>query len=536
MKRINLIRYGLTGLLATGIGLLTAIGAEPAGNSANTAPTAAVPAQAITVSTMPGDSPVRILSGVQFEHYDTPLREKMKDPATLSSWQNVPFRMLRYPGGTAADHYIWNNPPAGHFMVGNASTLITPAQFIDVCRAIGAEPIFQVNTMSVDQTANRINPNKIEMIREGAQRAAEWVRDANIKNKWNVKYWEIGNEVWIWLYGREYAGYVVEYSKAMKAVDPTIKIIVCGLSSKVGPFNPDSFFNFSKTDPAWTPRTAVTNDPVSWNDALLTVADGYFDYLAPHPYIGGFEPGFDAKQRYLATTAEIWRNERMKSQYDALRRHPSSKARIAITEWACNFDTSVPGSSGKIKPVQGYYYMLGNGINMAFYFGRFLEDSRNDIAIVHSLSDIQTLWYWTKKEMAKGEPLAHPSILGLQVWGNNLGNKRMNVQSSAIPILAIGEERVPSVYLFASEDDSYRYLVAINLDPEKSKRLIWKTSGNDGATVSLLAGKSLDTQNFDDWGRSKKAVEIETSTLMPADGAYVLELPEHSMAGIKVKK
>ena len=91
--------------------------------------------------------------------------------------------------------------------------------------------------MSVDRMANRINPNNIEMIRQGAQRAAEWVRDANIKNKWDVKYWDIGNEVWIWLFPEEYARFVVEYSKAMKAVDPTIKIIagyegiICGLSA-----------------------------------------------------------------------------------------------------------------------------------------------------------------------------------------------------------------------------------------------------------------------------------------------------------------
>ncbi|MFA6103394.1 MAG: hypothetical protein WCV67_08750 [Victivallaceae bacterium] len=526
MKRINLIRYGLIGLLAAGIGSLTASGAEPSGKTTD----------AITVTTSPEGTPIRLISGGNLEFFAPPIRQKMKDPDLLSSWQKIPFRMLRFPGGTVCDHYIWNDPSAGYFIVGNASTVITPAQFITMCRTIGAEPIFQVNTMSVDRMANRINPNNIEMIRKGAQRAAEWVRDANIKNQWNVKYWEIGNEVWIWLFPEEYAKYVVEYSKAMKTVDPTIKIIACGLSSKVGPFNPDSFFNFSKIDPNWKPRTAVTNDAVSWNDALLTIADGCFDYLAPHPYASGNKSTTDVKKLYLETTAKVWQNEGMKSQYDALQRHPSSKARIAITEWACNFGASIPGSSGKLKPDKAYYYMLGNGINMAFYFGRFLEDTRNEIAIVHSLSDIQTLWYWPKKEMAQGEPLAHPSILGLQVWGNNLGDKRMSVQSGAVPDLAIGGERVPAVYFFASEDDACRYLVAINLDPDHATRVIWKTAGAGAATVSLLAGKSLDTQNFDDWGKSKKAVEIETSALMPADGAYVLDLPRHSMAGVKVKK
>ena len=526
MKRINLIRGGLISLLVSGIGSLTAIGAEPAGKVTDT----------ITVTTSPEGTPIRLLSGGQFEFFAPPIRAKMKSDELLRTWRSVPIRLLRYPGGTVCDHYIWNNPSGGYFAVGNANTVITPAQFIDMCRAAGAEPIFQVNTMSVDRMANRINPNNIEMIRQGAQRAAEWVRDANIKNKWDVKYWEIGNEVWIWLFPEEYARFVVEYSKAMKAVDPTIKIIACGLSSKVGPFNPDSFFNFSKTDPAWKPRTAVMNDAVSWNDALLTIADGYFDYLAPHPYASGNKSTTDVKKLYLETTAKVWQNEGMKSQYDALQRHPSSKARIAITEWACNFGTSVPGSSGKTQPEKGYYYMLGNGINMAFYFGRFLEDPRNEIASVHSLCDTQSLWYWSKKELAKGEPLEHPSILGLRIWGNNLGTQRMTVKSSLIPTLSIGETQVPCVYFFASEDDSYRYLVAINLDPENGVNVIWKTAGNAAATVSMLSGKSLNTQNFDDWGKSKKAVEIETSALMPVDGAYVLDLPKHSMAGVKVKK
>ncbi len=487
----------------------------------------------LMVTTTPTAEPLQLLSGGQFDFFSQPIREKMKSDDLLRTWRSIPVRVLRYPGGTWADHYIWNNPAKGHFAVGTADTIITPKQCIDICQKIGAEPIFQVNTMSVDETANRINPNDIETIRMGAKRAAEWVREANIEKKWNVKYWEIGNEVWIWLHPQEYARYVVEYSKAMKAVDPTIKIIACGASEKTGPFNPDPFFNFSKTDPSWTPRTAVENEPVSWYDALFTIAKGSFDYIAPHPYLGAGKQA-DARGIYLETTRQVWKNEKMKAQYAALEKY-NSPAHIAVTEWASNFAYSVSGSGGKIAPKDGYYYMLGNGINMAYYFGRFLEDPRTDIACMHSLGDAQTLWYWPKNELAKEEPLEHPAILGLRVWGNHLGTRRSKVSATGIPSLTIGDDKVPAVYLFASEDDQYRYLVAINLDPDNAHRVVWNGSGAE-ATMSLLSGAALDTQNFDAWGQKLTPARIETQTVAAVAGACVVDLPKHSMAGLKAKK
>jgi hypothetical protein len=65
--------------------------------------------------------------------------------------------------------------------------------------------------------------------------AAEWVRWANLKNKYNVRYWELGNELeGSWelghilpdgstMTGEVYARRFLEFAKAMKAVDPTIK-------------------------------------------------------------------------------------------------------------------------------------------------------------------------------------------------------------------------------------------------------------------------------------------------------------------------
>ena len=74
---------------------------------------------------------------------------------------------------------------------------------------------------------------------EGAREAAAWVEYCNgdetteggrarIKNgrvkPYNVKYWEMDNEMHRWFTDEEYAEACVLYSRAMKAVDPTIKI------------------------------------------------------------------------------------------------------------------------------------------------------------------------------------------------------------------------------------------------------------------------------------------------------------------------
>jgi hypothetical protein len=62
----------------------------------------------------------------------------------------------------------------------------------------------------------------------------EWVRYANIKKGYGVKYWLIGNESWhrqnINSTAEIYARDVVDFSKAMKAVDPAISVVPNGNS------------------------------------------------------------------------------------------------------------------------------------------------------------------------------------------------------------------------------------------------------------------------------------------------------------------
>ncbi len=127
---------------------------------------------------------------------------------TIDYVGDIPHKVLRYPGGLRADEDHWKEVlDAKDFMVDTD-------EFLDFCKKTNTEPMITVNF-------GRGTPEE----------AAAWVEHVNIKRKANVRYWEIGNE----LYGdwhpnhctaEEYGKRAAEFIKAMKAVDPSIQITV----------------------------------------------------------------------------------------------------------------------------------------------------------------------------------------------------------------------------------------------------------------------------------------------------------------------
>lgn len=179
--------------------------------------------------------------------------------------------ILRFPGGTYANIYHWmdavgpkdqrkkrKNIIWGGLCDGNFGT----AEFVQYCRAIGAEPMLCVNMESGT-----------------AEEAANWVEYCNgepgtyyadlrvqqgYPEPFNVKYWCIGNES----YAEADLGphhnpdrYVTdawEFTKHMKLMDPTIKLVFVG---------------------------AVYDD--NWNKKVLDAFGSVCDYFSIHHYFGG---------------------------------------------------------------------------------------------------------------------------------------------------------------------------------------------------------------------------------------------------------
>ncbi|MFC4675070.1 hypothetical protein ACFO6W_15320 [Dysgonomonas termitidis] len=163
--------------------------------------------------------------------------------------QDMNVKYLRYPGGEKSDLYMFASSPyeksqptvcrrigledyPGMFSK-EGKLLFDPLdfdEFMQICDSLGAEPIIVVaaDRYLMPKEKGKRPAKRDKLIKH----AAEWVRYANIKKKYGVRYWMIGNESWNKNNTNStadiYAQDVIDFSKAMKAVDSSILVIPNG--------------------------------------------------------------------------------------------------------------------------------------------------------------------------------------------------------------------------------------------------------------------------------------------------------------------
>jgi hypothetical protein len=152
---------------------------------------------------------------------------ELLDAESVKVEKPLSLGVVRYPGGLRADEEDWQKT-----LKAKDSTVDTD-EFLDWCEKTGSRPMFTAN------------------VGDGTpERAAAWVKYVNQTRKGpKVQLWEIGNEIygdWHKYYakwgkdgGVAYGKAVREYVKAMKAVDPTIKVSAVWMLS--GPWNKTVF-------------------------------------------------------------------------------------------------------------------------------------------------------------------------------------------------------------------------------------------------------------------------------------------------------
>ncbi|WP_406157305.1 LPXTG cell wall anchor domain-containing protein [Streptomyces sp. NBC_00882] len=248
-------------LVAGAVAVLAAsVGVGALAPSADAAPTVDIRVNAGTsLGTVPS-SGVGLNTGFGDDHMGT--------PKVTSLMKAAGVRQLRYPGGSGADEYHWKTHTYGDGK-GWIPSNTDFDHFMATAKKVGAQPILTANYGSGTP-----------------QEAADWVKYSNVDKGYGVKYWEIGNEVYgNGHYGngkgwetdhhadkspKEYGKNLVAYSKAMKAVDPKVKI---GAVLTTPGFWPDA--------------EKAPGDTADWNNTVLSIAGGSIDFVIVHWYPGG---------------------------------------------------------------------------------------------------------------------------------------------------------------------------------------------------------------------------------------------------------
>ena len=439
------------------------------------------------VSLMPGDA----VGGVRA---DVEARVGALQPA-----------FIRWPGGNVAQDYHWTwgaGPRDKRPVWSNLSWKNEPEpgdigtdEFIALSRRVGAEPSITVNVEGRGATAEEAAAwveycNGPATSRYGAMRAANGHPDP-----YQVKYWELGNEIWgDWVRGHSdaetYARNYVRYSRAMRAVDPTIQLI------------------------------AVGDNDMEWNRTVLRIAGGFIDYLAIHHYYGRKEMAGDA--RNLMARPLFY--ERFYRDVEALiaQEAKGRKVRLAINEWGLDL------------PESRQYSM-----EAALYGARLMHvfERASPLVAMSAESDLVNGWPGGIIQASRDGVFVSPLYYVNLLYNGHRGRDRLRTavegptfdtsrEGTAVPVIDAVASR--------SADGSLLYIKVINTAPASAVQTQIELVGVDVGGKGdwhVLTAEGLEAHN----SFASPDVIRPRQEVIQAGARFQVSLPPHSVSVIVLR-
>ena len=242
---------------------------------------------------------------------NTTFRSGSDMPTRSTLYKNSGWKTYRFPAGSGSNEYFFdgNEPsPSNMHLVkvkkevpkgkstevntidGSENNNFKPSDFITFKSEVNGEATVVVNYFMARYMKAT---NRTERVLKAAKYAAKFVKYMNVDNNANVKYWEIGNEI----YGKwedgfyvdgsdgdghfigqvtptEYGEDLIIFAQEMKKIDNTIKI----------------------------GAVILDNTDKAWNNEVLAAAKDHIDFLVVHNY---FVKDSDPLETILASITQI---------------------------------------------------------------------------------------------------------------------------------------------------------------------------------------------------------------------------------------
>jgi alpha-N-arabinofuranosidase len=431
------------------------------------------------VSLLPGDA----VDGVRADVFE---RIKALRPA-----------FIRYPGGNVAQDYHWQwgvGPRDRRPLWSNKAWWnerepgdFGSAEFIALCRRLGAEPHMVVNVDGAGATAEEAAAwvdymNGPPTSKHGALRAAHGQREP-----FGVKTWELGNEIWgDWVRGHSdaatYARHFLRYREAMRAVDPSIRVI------------------------------AVGRDRTDWNRQVLDIAGREIDLLSVHHYDG---PPDLPEPRDLMARPLHW--EAFYRELGALIRErvPGKRIGVIVNEW------------NSVLPMPRQHSM-----EAALYAARLMNvfERSGNVVEMSAVSDLVNGWPGGIIQAGRHGVYVTPTYRAVQLYATNLGAERLDATVEGPTFdTSNGPKAVPYVDVTASRSADGRYILKlVNTHLESAVRVRVTIDGARSpaaGTLHTLTAPTLQTSNS---FATPDAIAVSTRRVS-AGPAFTIDLPKHSV-------
>ena len=440
------------------------------------------------VSLMPADVAP---GGVRREVFD---RIKLLKPA-----------FIRWPGGNVAQDYRWwwgIGPRDERVTWTNLSWKNEPEpsdfgtdEFIMFARALGTEPSITVNVEGRGATAAEAAAwveycNGPATSKYGAMRAAN-----GHAAPFGVKFWEVGNEIWgDWVRGHSdaetYARNYNQYAQAMRAVDPSIKLI------------------------------AVGDNNIDWNRTVLRAAGKNIDYLAIHHYYGRREMRGDPLNLMARPLFFEGFYARVGELLDEL--GLAGRIKLAINEWGLDL------------PTERQY-----SIEPALYGARLMNvfERSGELVEMSAVSDLVNGWPGGIIQAGRHSVFVSPLYLVNQLYAEHRGDQRLATRVDGPTFNTSGEgTNIPFLDATASRtaDGKTIFIKAVNTNRTSSLTTTITVQGATPAAraeVKTVTAPSLNVAN--DFSRPE-AVFVQTR-MLPSGPRFVVTLPKHSVSVIVLR-
>ena len=301
----------------------------------------------------------------------------------LEGWRPEPIAVLkslrsgvyRFPGGNFVSAHEWRDgigdpdrrPPVKD-PVWNAynSNDIGTDEFLTMCRLLEVEPYITVNAGTGDEWSAA---QWVEYTNGAADTVMGRQRAANGHPKpYGVKFWGIGNEMW----GDYQYGYMPlkmflwkhnQFAKAMKRVDPAIKLIACGAM-------PDTMTGAKQALLLGKDVVPDYLSPADWTGSLLVNCFDNLDLISEHFY------NFGATHFSLKANDQV-PNDPNEPITDWMRRG-ANHVRIKVEQYR-EYEKRLPQLVAHPKPINldEWGYMGGNHESYPAYAWIFHEMFRH---------------------------------------------------------------------------------------------------------------------------------------------------------------